>query len=67
MVNNNIIFSEYPDIVTIEQLSTMLRISKKTAYKLIKEKKIRSFIIGRSYVIPKIYILEFLKSVELSF
>ena len=33
------LFSEYPDIVNVEQLSTMLGISTKTAYKLLKEEK----------------------------
>lgn len=40
MKNKNNIFSDYPDVVTVEQLSTMLSISTKTAYKLVKEKKI---------------------------
>lgn len=33
------IFADYPDIVTVEELSTMLGISTKTAYKLLKEEK----------------------------
>ena len=37
MKNKNTIFSDYPDVVTVEQLSTMLSISAKTAYKLVKE------------------------------
>ena len=36
MKNKNTIFSDYPDVVTVEQLSTMLSISAKTAYKLVK-------------------------------
>lgn len=53
-------FSKYPDVVTVEEMSTMLGISKKTAYKLVKEKQIKSVMIGRIYKIPKVYILEYL-------
>lgn len=61
MKNKNNIFSDYPDVVTVEQLSTMLGISTKTAYKLVKEKKIKSVSIGRTYKIPKIFILDYLE------
>lgn len=61
MKNKNNIFSDYPDVVTVEQLSTMLGISTKTAYKLVKEKKIKSISIGRTYKIPKIFILDYLE------
>ena len=59
MKNKNTIFSDYPDVVTVEQLSTML--SAKTAYKLVKEKKIKSISIGRTYKIPKIFVLDYLE------
>lgn len=60
MKNTNKIFADYPDVVSIDQLSSMLGISTKTAYKLIREKKIKSITIGRTYKIPKIFILEYL-------
>lgn len=61
MKNKNNIFSDYPDVVTVEQLSAMLGISTKTAYRLVKEKKIKSISIGRTYKIPKIFILDYLE------
>lgn len=54
-------FAEYPDIVNIEQLSTMLGISTKTAYKLLKEEKIKSIHIGRTYRIVKLHVLKYLE------
>ena len=39
---NKSIFENYPDVVTVEQLASMLGISTKTAYKLVKEKQIKS-------------------------
>ena len=58
---NKSIFENYPDVVTVEQLASMLGISTKPAYKLVKEKQIKSVCIGRIYKIPKIYVLEYLQ------
>lgn len=57
---NKSIFSDYPDIVTVGQLSKMLDISTKSSYKLLKEEKIRSIRVGRKYIIPKIFIIDYL-------
>lgn len=53
-------FREYPDIVDVSQMSEMLHISTKTAYKLLRENKVEYFVIGRNYKIPKINIISFL-------
>ena len=54
------IFSEYPDVVTVTQLSDMLDTSTKTAYQLLRENKIEHFKIGRTYKIPKINVLKYM-------
>ena len=55
-------FRDYPDVVTVEQLCEMLGgISTKTGYRLLKDGTIKSLIIGRRYRIPKLYILEYLE------
>ena len=62
-----LMFSKYPDVVTVEQMCEMLGgISVKTGYRLIRGGKIKGFIVGRRYRIPKIYIFEYLKVVEKS-
>ena len=38
---NKSIFENYPDVVTVEQLASMLGISTKTAYKLVENAKIK--------------------------
>lgn len=60
MKNANKIFADYPDVVSIDQLSAMLGISTKTAYKLVKSQEIKSITIGRTYKIPKIFVLDYL-------
>ena len=56
------VFADYPDIVVIDDMRVMLgNISKKSAYMLIKDKKIEAFKIGKEYRIPKLNILIYLK------
>ena len=51
---------EYPDVMDIEQVCRVLRISTKTGYRLIAKGKLPSLKVGRSYRIPKIYLLSYL-------
>lgn len=53
-------FKKYPDVVSVEILQEMLGICRKNAYLLVKENKIRSARVGRSYKIPKLCIVEYL-------
>jgi len=60
-------FREYPDVVDIEQMRTMLGgIGIKTAYKLLQKKEIEGFKIGRAYRIPKISIITYLGEAQKS-
>ena len=51
-------FSDFDDLLTIEELCSILTIGKNAAYSLLNTKQIKAFRIGRSWRIPK-------KSVEL--
>ena len=58
---------DYPDIVNVEQMCEMLGgISQKTAYRLLKNGTIKSFVVGRRYRIPKICIFEYLEIIDKS-
>ena len=52
--------SNYPDVLTVDALSTILQVSTTTCYSLIKNKEIRSIRIGNQIRIPKIYLYEYL-------
>lgn len=55
------LFSEYPDVVTVDQMRVMLGgIGKGTAYALLRDGEIRCLKIGKSFKIPKICIIEYL-------
>ena len=54
-------FEDYPDVVDVDGLCKMLGgISRKLAYRLLIDQKIKSVRIGRSYKIPKICVIEYL-------
>ena len=62
-----LLFTEYPDVVNVEQMCEMLDgICDKTAYRLLKSGEIKSFIVGRHYRIPKLNILEYLELIDKS-
>ena len=52
-------FPDYPDIVTVRQLTEMLGISRTLAYSLINDGDIQAVLIGVSYKIPKVSVINF--------
>lgn len=55
------IFSEYEDIVSVDDVMKMLHIGRSNVYKLLREKEIKSIRIGVKYIIPKKSIIDFLE------
>lgn len=55
------VLKDYPDVLTVEEMSRALGISTKTGYKLIQENKIESLKVGRSYRIPKAHLLSYMR------
>ena len=54
------LYSEYPDIVTPDDLMQMLRIGRNAAYALIHSNAIASFRVGRRYKITKQSVIEYI-------
>ena len=58
-------FKNYPDVVNVKELQSMLGdISKKLAYRLLKNNLINSTKIGREYKIAKINVILYLTEKE---
>lgn len=55
------VFKEYPDILDVIQMSELLKISKKTAYRLLGQGKIDCLKVGREYKIPKANVIRYLR------
>ncbi|MDE7071600.1 MAG: helix-turn-helix domain-containing protein [Clostridia bacterium] len=53
------LFKDYPDIVSVEQVSEMLRIGQVLAYRLVRSGEIKSRKVGRRYIITKQNIIDF--------
>lgn len=53
------LFKDYPDVVTIEQVSEMLHIGQVLAYRLVRSGEIRSRKVGRRYIITKQNVIDF--------
>lgn len=54
--------NKYPDVMTPEQVATALCISRKSVYRLLRERTIGSKRIGKKYIIPKRCVVDYLVS-----
>ena len=52
-------FPNYPDIVTVKQLQVMLGVSRHLAYDLINDGELQAIKIGNSFKIPKASVINF--------
>lgn len=62
--NTMTMFSDYPDVVSVEQVTEMLHIGQVLAYKLLKDGSIKARKVGRRYIIAKRSVIEFLSEVS---
>ncbi len=58
--NYQLMFTTYPDVVTINQLKDMLGIGITLAYRLVKQNSINAIKVGREYKIPKANVIAYL-------
>ena len=56
-----VVFKEYPDILNVKQVSTLLGVSTKTVYRLLRDGTIVSLKIGREFRIPKVNVMKYVK------
>ena len=62
-----VMFTDYPDVVNVEQLCEMLGCtSTKSVYRLLKSGEIQSYWIGKRYRIPKVFVIEYLTGLQKS-
>lgn len=54
------LLSEYPDVLSVEELQSVLRIGRSATYDLLKENKIKTLKAGKKYIIPKQSVIDFL-------
>ena len=54
-----VMFTEYPDLLSINELRQMLGVSKHKAYDLINDGSINAIKIGNAFRIPKINVINY--------
>ena len=54
-----VMFTDYPDIVNVAQVQSMLGISRHAAYDLLGEGEISCIRLGNAYKIPKINVINY--------
>ncbi len=60
-INTQEMFANYPDVVDVSGLQSMLgNIGKQKAYELVREGTIKAIKVGKLYRIPKINVIAFL-------
>lgn len=57
---SNELFKDYPDVITILDLQTMLNVGRNVAYRLLQDKTIASIRVGKKYIIPKASVEKFI-------
>jgi excisionase family DNA binding protein len=55
-----LMFADYPDVVGVAELQTMLGVGRKLAYRLLGEGEIQALHVGRTYRIPKVNVIAYL-------
>ena len=55
------VLKDYPDILTVDEMSTALGISTKTGYRLLHDNIIEHLKVGRTYRIPKAHLLKYMR------
>lgn len=61
MVNSEdrMIFKEYNDVVTVDDVMNMLHIGRNNVYKLLNDNSIKSVKVGKRFIIPKRSVINF--------
>lgn len=55
------VLKEYPDILTVDEMSKALGVSSKKGYQLLRENKVEHLKVGRAYRVPKAPLLSYLR------
>ena len=54
------ILTGYPDILTVKDVQDILRLGRNSVYKLLENGEIKTIRAGKKYIIPKIYLVQFI-------
>ena len=55
------VFKEYPDVLDVKQVSTLLGVSTKIVYRLLNSGALDSLKVGREFRVPKVNVMRYVK------
>ena len=55
------LFDTYPDVMSVQQVRSALKIGRTAVYRLLDSNEIQCFKIGNAYKIPKTSLIEFVQ------
>lgn len=55
-------FDKYNDVLSVNDVCTALHIGKNTIYKFLKHGVIKSIKIGNKYLVPKMFLIDFVNT-----
>jgi excisionase family DNA binding protein len=58
------VFKEYPDVLNIKQVSSLMGVSTKAVYKLVRAELLPFFKVGREYRFTKVSLMQYMKVLE---
>ena len=56
---DTMMFNEYDDVVTVDDVMNMLHIGRNNVYKLLNDNSIKTVKVGKRFIIPKRSVIEF--------
>ena len=56
-------FTEYDEILSIEEVMEILHIGKNSVYSLLKSNEIRNIRVGKRYIVPKQSVINFIAAI----
>ncbi len=56
-------FTEYDEILSIENVMEILHIGKNSVYSLLKSNEIRNIRVGKRYIVPKQSVINFITAI----
>ena len=56
-------FTEYDEILSIEDVMEILHIGKNSVYSLLKSNEIRNIRVGKRYIVPKQSVINFINAI----
>lgn len=56
-----VVFKEYPDVLDVKQVSSLLGVSTKVVYRLLRDGSLASLKVGRVFRVPKVHVMSYIK------